>query len=256
MIVTREMDDVTIYAGQPEPIANFPLSGTQPTLPALAVGKGWGDSIGLVEELTRILVARPMPPLMSEEARSTASRPTPRFENFIGWYWYQSGNGKFTSSMVGLLIDVWPEFDYLQLLSFGHGRALRAVFKQPTAVNGEFELEFQQFSEGERMLIVFYTLVAYQLANPPTTIIIDEPDNFVGLPELQPWLLRMLDDRPDDGQVIIVSHNPQIIQTMGYELGSYFERSDHLSPTRVCGLSPNKSGLTLSERLARGWLDE
>ncbi len=130
-----------------------------------------------------------------------------------------------------------------------------AVFKNAQDTTGEIVLDFDELSDGERTLILLYALVAYQRVQQPTTVIIDEPDNFVSLLELQPWLLTMLDDRPEDGQLILVSHNSEIIQTMGRERVAYFSREDHSSPTRVSPLPPDEMGLPLPELLARGWID-
>lgn len=45
------------------------------------------------------------------------------------------------------------------------------------------------------------------------TVLIDEPDNYVGLPELQPWVLavRLLLD--DEHQAVLISHHPEVLGT-------------------------------------------
>ena len=117
-------------------------------------------------------------------------------------------------------------------------------------------MDFRDLSDGERMLLVLYALVAYQRVSGPTTIIIDEPDNYVSLLELQPWLLTVLDDRPDDGQLILVSHNAEIIQTMGRENATYFSRENHVSPTTARPIHREETETApLQDLLRRGWLD-
>ncbi len=190
----------------------------------------------------------------------TDMRADSYFTNVIAWCRFQLQNGAFQREMLGAMKSVWEDFDYLKLDQIGRDRfGLSAVFRNSfgsrrTAGEKEFVLDFQEMSEGERMLVVLYTLAAYQRATPPTTLVIDEPDNFVALAELQPWLLKLLDDRPEGGQIILVSHNPEIIATMGEESVAYFSRESHTAPTRVSRLAPDDTGLSLPERLARGWV--
>ena len=209
-----------------------------------------------VTALSNMVIVRPVPPLMNQEARRPESRPARFFENFVAWYWESSASGAYQRAMLGLLEEVWEEFDYLQLEQVGRDtRVLSVVFKTSEQVQERFTLDFDDLSEGERMLIVLYSLVAYQRSQAPTTIIVDEPDNFVSLLEIQPWLLTILNDRPEGGQIVLVSHNPEIIQTIGPERVAYFSRENHRSATRVSTLPPDEGGLSLSELLARGWID-
>jgi ATPase subunit of ABC transporter with duplicated ATPase domains len=201
-----------------------------------------------------MIVVRPMPPEMESEANRPEFRASHRFENFIAWYWNQTQTGKFPSQWLGLLDEVWADFDYLELEPSGRKFFLNAVFK-PSGSSSAFKLEFQELSEGERMLIVLYALLAYQKAQEPTTIIIDEPDNFVALSELQPWLLAMLDSRPEDGQLILVSHNPEIMQVMGEGAVAWFARRSHTSPTTIGPFPADDSGLSIAERIRLGWID-
>jgi len=208
-------------------------------------------------ELSQVVVVRPMPPLMLVEAERPDMRVQAKFENFIAWYWEKTLNGNFARSWHGLLEEVWPDFEYIKLEALGRDASgMTIVFSQPKGGSNEFKLDFRQLSEGEKMLLALYSLLAYQRSSPPTTIIIDEPDNFVALSELQPWLLKMLDERPEGGQLIIVSHNAQIMQTFGRENAAYFLRDGHTAPTRVKSISAEETGLSIDELLRRGWLDE
>lgn len=209
-----------------------------------------------LDALRSIVSVRPIPPKVHRQAEQPEDRPSRSFDNFVAWYWNYSTNGSYSRAMLGLLENVWPEFDHLKIERYGRETwGLGAVFKQAERTTGELSLDFDELSDGERMLVMLYALVAYQKSQPATTIIIDEPDNFVSLLELQPWLRTLLDTRPEGGQIILVSHNPEIIQTMGEERVAWFSREDHLSPTQVTTLPPNHSGLSLPERLARGWID-
>ncbi len=196
---------------------------------------------------------------MSNEPRSQEQRPTRNFENAIAWYWAKSiGNAKFQGEVLRLLSESWPEFVTLRLEPLGKAMILSLVFKQSRSKSVPQSYEFQELSDGEKMLVALYSLAAFQRIHESTTIILDEPDNFLALAELQPWLMEMIDGRPDGGQVIIASHNPEIINTMGPKRISYLTRDDHSSPTvirKVVREEEDGEGLSLSELVTLGWLN-
>ncbi|MCP4362511.1 MAG: ATP-binding protein, partial [Chloroflexi bacterium] len=87
------------------------------------------------------------------------------------------------------------------------------------------------------------------------TLCIDEPENFVSLPEIQPWLTALYDFCIDgELQSLIISHHPEYINSIADSVGLWFEcKLD--SPVRVSPVA-NKDGLEISELVARGWLNE
>lgn len=257
LVFSRNGSTVTVHNGESFPVANYVLPTNQSAVMSVFASDYPELAGAFLNALSFMIVARPMPPMMESEARRPDPRASHRFENFIAWYQNWAQQQKFSRAWDGLLNEVWEDFDYLELERLGRDTTgLNAVFKHPTGPNGEFKLEFQELSEGERMLIVQYALLAYQKAQTPTTIILDEPDNFVALSEIQPWLLRFLDERPEGGQVILVSHNAEIIRTFGESNTVWFERRDHRSPTTLRYVKPDDTGLTLDERIRRGWIGE
>jgi len=86
------------------------------------------------------------------------------------------------------------------------------------------------------------------------TICIDEPENFIALAEIQPWLLD-LNDRVEDhgGQAILVSHHPELINLLAPEHAVIFSREHggpvHIEPFRAEALGK----LSPAELIARGW---
>lgn len=73
-----------------------------------------------------------------------------------------------------------------------------------------FDLELRELSDGQKALFVLYSL----LANVPdgSTLIIDEPENYLAPGELQPWLdavNQAWEER--DIQFILITHNPKTL---------------------------------------------
>ena len=86
-----------------------------------------------------------------------------------------------------------------------HALAVKVEF------NGrENDIEFNELSDGQKTLLALYSI----LANIPngSTVLIDEPENFLALSELQPWLEAMNEAWEErDIQFNIISHNPRTL---------------------------------------------
>lgn len=86
------------------------------------------------------------------------------------------------------------------------------------------------------------------------TVLIDEPDNYVGLPELQPWVLSLRELLDDDRQAILINHHPEVLSSAGVKAGRYLWRDNHTSPTRIGalnipdGISPSEATSTSNGR--------
>ena len=69
---------------------------------------------------------------------------------------------------------------------------------------------FDQLSDGQRALITLHLLLFADDAE--RTLFLDEPDNYITLPELQPWLAELEDSCGDTlPQTILISHHPEAI---------------------------------------------
>jgi hypothetical protein len=86
-------------------------------------------------------------------------------------------------------------------------------------------------------------------------LFLDEPDNFVALPEIQPWLQALRDGCGESsGQAVLCSHHPELIDYLGPEHGVLLRREGS-GAVRVGRLeaSATEGPLKLSELVARGW---
>ena len=254
-VFEREASSVSYWVEETRQDFPYPRNGSAIKPIASLVGEG------AIREFERafyeIVFVRPVPSSMADTAEGMPEDILPKMQNFLGWFYYNATlKDGFQAVVESHLKESWEGFDRLLFEKVGReARILKVVFQGISPI-GEMAVDFRDLSDGERMLLVLYALVAYQSESDPTTIIIDEPDNYVSLLEIQPWILKMLDTCPDDGQLIVVSHNAEIIQTFGYEHVSYFARKDHTSPTQVKQVEPMTSGFSLDRWLRRGWLDE
>jgi predicted ATPase len=197
---------------------------------------------------------------MGAEAKGEEDYPEDDLSNFAAWYSniIQEQTGSFLDLQRSLQ-QIFDGFDSLDLRKAGRTRVLRAVFsKAPSEGDRRFkkqriEFDFDELSDGQRALIALYTLL-HNVTGPQTTICLDEPDNFLALAEIQPWLLELSDRIEEVGaQVILISHHPELIDLLAPECGLVFSRSG-LGPVRVEPYRSDKSGkLRPSQRIARGW---
>jgi predicted ATPase len=129
-------------------------------------------------------------------------------------------------------------------------RVLMIVFED----RGRYELRLDELSDGQRALLALYALV-HLTAEQGVAIFLDEPDNYVALVELQPWLVQLADAcGVAIPQVVLCSHHPELIDYLGGERGLALAR-EASGVTTVKRLADLELGATmkLSEVIARGW---
>lgn len=188
-------------------------------------------------------------------ARSERESPDPAKDmgNFADWFRHlrlERGNAIFEA--MASLRDAIPGLDALDAKEAGLDvRVLQATMRSPGG--GTVKLPFSDLSEGQRALIALYVLL-YCAVVEEHTLLIDEPDNFIALAEIQPWLIKLL-DRVDEknAQVILVSHHPELLDQLADQGGELLDRANG-GETRVSRFeAPEDSGLKASEIIARGW---
>jgi predicted ATPase len=195
------------------------------------------------------------PHTMSERTESEDPEPAFDMSNFASWYRHMTQERADSASQLqDHLRQLMPGFESLDLRSAGANlRVLAVRFGIPplsSPPNG-FAVTFRELSDGQRILICLYSLLNF-IVKDNTCLFLDEPENYIAIPEIQPWLME-LNDRIEDfgGQVILISHHPEIVNYLAPELGLIFERVGP-GPVRVRNYKLDHS-LPPSEQIARGW---
>ena len=251
-LFSRDLDGVRLVRDDGA-TSGFPLDWRQSALGAIQSSKRTSNIELLQDYFRKILVLRPCAPLMSAESRSDASMPTLQFENLLSWYRTLANEQEWTDSLRESLQDVWPDFRSFNQVEVGlNSKSLRLRFDSDNGRSSS-PYFFHQMSDGERTLIGLYMLRAAMETDAARIILIDEPDNYIGLPELQPWVLSICELLDEHRQVIIISHHPEILKSASKEHGRYLWRDNHSSPTRIGALEV-PDGMTPGEAIARGWL--
>jgi predicted ATPase len=148
-----------------------------------------------------------------------------------------------------VLQEIIPGFEQLRMHPAGRAKVLVASFRYPGGKG--YDIDFDALSDGQKTLIVHYVVLA--LAAHLPFLCLDEPDNYVSIREIQPFLTELSDVSDETGlQVLMISHSPEVIDYFGPSDAVLLERPDG-GHTRV-GTLPEGGALRLSEMMARGWL--
>ena len=101
-------------------------------------------------------------------------------------------------------------------------------------------MRLDEISDGQRALITLYALI-HLTEGQRHTLFLDEPDNYVALPEIQPWLMALADACGEVvSQVVVCSHHPELIDYLGGDSGLLLQRE--------------KSGVVTARKPEYGWL--
>lgn len=194
----------------------------------------------------------PYPGEMEETADREDREPQFELNNLTGWYrWlvttFPEENVKFLDSLKRSM----DGFLTLKVSSQEDGvRKLRAEFTSPTQKRVSYALS--ELSEGQRCLISLYMILHFAIEHGDT-VFIDEPDNFIALREIQPWLLAAEEAVEENhGQVILVSHHPETLNQWAALHGLRFFREQN-GQVRATSFSQEENGLQPAEVIARGW---
>ncbi|MBN1285083.1 MAG: AAA family ATPase [Anaerolineae bacterium] len=210
------------------------------------------------KQLRRLFVVQINPSMMSSESEQEESIPSLHLENYVSWYRYLSQDQGLAYRLTEDLREVIPGFDHFRFEQFGETHRLLTVRFRSEDSGHMVSYRFGELSDGQRMLIALYTLLHLDSAGESTVPIfcLDEPENFIALPEIQPWLVRLYDQCTEGkAQALLISHHPELINyLLASPVGYWFDREGN-RPTRVKRIAASESAaLPPSELIARGWL--
>jgi energy-coupling factor transporter ATP-binding protein EcfA2 len=232
--------------------SGFPLDWRQAALGSIQPAGDRREIQILQQAVTKLLILRPSPRGVEKESKGESGRPDLYLGNLTSWYRSLSQEQEWTDSLRDSLQNVWPDFKSFRLVDFGlNTKALQLRFEG--SVSRGSVLFFDQLSDGEKALVGLYMVRAALATGASQTVLIDEPDNYVGLPELQPWTLSLRELLDENHQAILISHHPEILSNAGTDIGRYLWRDNHTSQTRIGPLKA-PAGISPGEAIAREWV--
>lgn len=206
-----------------------------------------------LEFMRKVIVCGLYPASFQPESTTEDSVLERDARNFAAWYRHvllerQELVPEFTKA----LQEVIDGFRGIRMEKVGlDTRALMVMFDQ---IGERYELRLDEISDGQRALIALYSLVRLA-AGQGYTLLLDEPDNYVALSEIQPWLIGLADACGKEvPQAVLCSHHPELIDYLGGDRGLVLKReSSGATVVRSSSELAVEGGLKLSEVVARGW---
>jgi predicted ATPase len=208
-----------------------------------------------------LLLIMPEPRQMWSLAGNEAPVPEANLSNFAAWYRHvrlESGDQKLVED----LREAIPGLESMDLKDAGLGNRLLMLTCATQSANGRPTqafppLFFHELSDSQRVLVGLYTVLHFALKSG-ATVCFDEPDNFIALKEIQPWLEKLLDkvDEEPNAQVLIISHHPELLNRMAFEGGIVLDRPGGRHTRAQPFSDPLQTGLSPAELVGRGWENE
>ncbi len=191
------------------------------------------------------------PSSMGAVADCEATYPKRDLSNYASWLRYLvQENRRAVSLFEEILKEIIEDFELFHFAPAGDSKLLYVEF------SNQLKYRLNELSDGQKTLIALYTLL-YSLPEG-SLLAIDEPENFLALPEIQPWLDRVHDLAEEKSlQVILISHHPRIINWLSLESGYWFsrEKNRHIRVQRISA-NEAESGLPIAMLVERGWIDD
>lgn len=183
--------------------------------------------------------------------------------NFVGWLLWMKNHPQHRRRVEAIerrIAEILPTFQGFEFEPEGDRFRLFTRWCRPNqALHPMQRHDFSALSDGQRLIIALAAIVEVALlrdADPryATTLVLDEPDNYVALQEIQLFFLSLMD--APRVQLIVVSHHPEVIDLMAKDHGYVFSREDDLGCVTVKRWrAPAGTMLTPSALVARGDID-
>jgi energy-coupling factor transporter ATP-binding protein EcfA2 len=251
---------VNLYAYKGQPAAAMQLNPRTSALVMLHPQYHGAHPLLFWYQISNLILLRLEPSRMSADAD-----PEPRIladdgVNFPTWWhnFIAGANSHLLPILYEHLGDVIEGFRGITIQDSQSSRRFAALIERKDNGGGAYKYGISELSDGERVLLVLYSLV-YGLEPGSHILCLDEPDNFVSLPELHPWLMALYEMCEDKGQqALVISHHPEFYDFLGGRRSIWLKREAN-GPSRVIDQpqypgEEDKQGLKLSELVARRWL--
>ncbi|MBK9170228.1 MAG: AAA family ATPase [Bryobacterales bacterium] len=248
--------EVRLYNDQFQHKVTYPFDPHQSALATIRARPENQTLMRFVGWFGGLLCFRINPFSMGTRAEKEDLFPRVDLANFASWYrhWSQS-DPNVTARYIESLRQVLDGFGVFALKVWAE--PVRLLIAEFDRSGGErLRFGFAELSEGQRCLACLYAILHFVLAQGGT-VILDEPDNFVALREIQPWLMAC-EDAVDEGsgQILVISHHPEILNQWAVDAGVVFRR-DGVGSVRAEKFQGDPAiGLTPAELVARGWNGE
>lgn len=178
------------------------------------------------KEIGRIVVCTPNPRNMATVTNIEENIPDRQLSNLTAFYrWLSQAHTEYLTEVWNILKEINPNFMATNLEGDGEYKTLQFKYRYG---DKQISYKLSELSDGERMLFALYLLTVY-CSRKGGSLFIDEPDNYLYLGELQPWLHVISDsfDETHGAQCILASHNPIVVDYLASGYGIWLKRNGY-----------------------------
>lgn len=206
--------------------------------------------------LERFIIVKINPSLMKDITEKEEVRLSSYMENYASWYRYLDQHyPQKIAKLKEELQEILSSFVDFNFVKSNPSSWFLNVLFEAEKDKQSYPLSLSELSDGQRALIALYTLITCTQSED-YVLCLDEPENFLALLEIQPWLME-LEDLCYGGklQALLISHHPELINILASSVGYWFEWNGANTPVTIKPIKDeSETGLSISELIARGWL--
>jgi energy-coupling factor transporter ATP-binding protein EcfA2 len=231
-IYTREHAQVELGRATPQS-ARFMVDWHIIALPLIQAQPA-GDPVSILRTwLGRMLILAPLPSLITGEVEVDKENPRPKRDVTDWGAWFVSlirYAPAAYSEMDRYLKTVMPDFQDVKNPEPDRGGTIRVQFFNGATT---LSLPFSDLSDGEKCFFICAMVIAARQAYGSIFCFWDEPDNYLSISEIGHFVLALRRSFQAGGQIVVTSHNQEVVRKFSDENTLVVGRRSHLEPTMI-----------------------
>lgn len=248
-----KMGEVQLYRDNHSLGPKFSAAWSESALARIPSRPGNARLTNFLEGIQKIIICGLYPKSFLPESKTEDAMLDRDGKNFASWYRHITQERQdLISEYFKILQEVILGFKSIRLEKVGIDT--RAFLLNFETNKQRYSLNLDEISDGQRALLVLYALL--QITKEQGYILLfDEPDNYISLNEIQPWLMAISDScGVKVPQAVICSHHPEIMDYIGANSAIHFRaETNGAIKANLFETEQFDGGLKFSEIIARGW---
>lgn len=255
-IFTRKQADVTVRRNLTDrPEARFSIDWHLVALPVIQDPASGAALRSFRDWMAAMVLLAPIPQLIAGDTQTDSLEPRADAFNLADWLsGLLDGYPSAYASLSQHLQQVMPDLADFRFERTGKdAKSLLVRFKNE---HDQHELPLEVLSDGEKCFFLGAVLLAANQCYGPLFACWDEPDNYLALSEIGPFVMALRRAfHNNGGQILVTSHNGEAIQRFSEENTWVLGRRSHLEPTLIRPLAELAPTPNLMRALIDGDLD-
>lgn len=221
-------ENITNFSGD----AKFSLDWQHIALPLISTRRSNEPTAIFRDWLKSIIILSPYPKDFLNKSQNEDSKLKKDGSNIIDFSRWLLTDFSLYSNIMNYLKSKMPDLETFKLNNTGKDE--KELVFEFSIKSRKQEFNFSQLSDGEKIFFLAATILAAQKNTPNLLCLWDEPDNFIGLKEMNGFIMEFRKAFEDtSSQLIMTSHNERAINRFSNHNTFVLSRNSHLAPTKV-----------------------